>query len=63
MTIQNATAPASIVVGFENHGSLVATKKNFATGSVGYYANGKVVIDGQSYQVGVTLTLIGSKPE
>ena len=63
MTKQNSTAPSSILVNFGAFGDLLAQKKDFKTGSVGYYANGKVVVDGQSYQVGVTLTLIGSKPE
>jgi hypothetical protein len=62
MTKQNESAPASIVVNFADHGDLLATSKTFATGSVGYYGNGKIVIDGQVYQVGVTLTLVGSKP-
>jgi hypothetical protein len=62
MTTQNPTAPASIVVNFADFGDLLATKKQFSTGSVGYYGNGKVVIDEQVYQVGVTLTLVGSKP-
>jgi len=63
MTTQNPTAPASVLVNLGDHGDILASKKTFATGSVGYYGNGKVVIDGQVYQVGVTLTLVGSKPE
>lgn len=35
--------------------------KEFSTGSVGYYGNGKLVIDGVEFQVGITLTAIGSK--
>ena len=63
MTIQNPTAPAAITCQFEGNGAILAAKKNFSTGSVGYYGNGKIIIDGQMYQVGVTLTLVGSKPE
>jgi|WetSurMetagenome_2_1015567.scaffolds.fasta_scaffold312775_1 hypothetical protein len=46
---------------------IVAIKRGadhpFSSGSVGYYGNGRTVIAGQSYQVSLTLTLIGSKPE
>lgn len=35
----------------------------FGTGSIGYHAQGKLDgADGRRYQVGVTVTLIGSKP-
>ena len=63
MTTQNTTAPKSITVNVGDFGDLLATSKQFSTGSVGYYSSGKVVIDGQAYQASVTLTLIGSKPE
>lgn len=45
-------------------GTLIAAAKEFATGSVGFYANGKVVNPktGKSYQVGANVILIGSKP-
>ncbi len=42
-------------------GMLTAPPKNFKTGSRGYYANGKVEIDGLRYQVQVQLVEIGSK--
>lgn len=46
--------------------SLFAQRKAFSTGSVGYYAQGKValMVDGQPVlcQVSVTVTVIGSKP-
>ena len=46
---------------------MVATQREFSTGSVGWYLNGKTVIevDGVpvAVQVGVTLTAIGSKPD
>lgn len=38
-------------------------RRTFSSGSVGFYAQGKVVgADGRRYQAGITLTLIGSKP-
>lgn len=44
---------------------MVAGVKEFGTGSIGWYANGKVVIqvNGKQVpvQVGLTLTVIGSK--
>ncbi len=36
--------------------------KAFKTGSRGYYANGKVEIDGKRYQAQIQLVEIGSKP-
>lgn len=35
--------------------------KEFKTGSKGYYANGKMEIDGKRYQVQIQLVEIGSK--
>jgi hypothetical protein len=35
--------------------------KEFKTGSRGYYANGKVEIEGKRYQVQIQLVEIGSK--
>ncbi|NTV35611.1 MAG: hypothetical protein HGA53_01525 [Anaerolineaceae bacterium] len=35
--------------------------KEFKTGSKGYYANGKLEIDGKRYQVQIQLVEIGSK--
>jgi hypothetical protein len=49
-----------------NGQSMVATPKEFATGSFGFYANQKLVfeVDGEQvgFQVGLTITAIGSKP-
>jgi len=45
-------------------GRLYATSKEFSTGSVGYYASGKVnnpVNPEARYQAGLTFTLVGSK--
>lgn len=47
-------------------GRLYAVQKSFSTGSVGYYASGKVVnpVNPEArYQAGLMFTLIGSKPE
>lgn len=43
--------------------ALMAERRQFSTGSCGYNANGKVVIDGRVYQVSLNLTAVGSKPE
>lgn len=56
----------AVVVKFETGaGELLAlmsaVAKVFSTGSRGYYANGKVEIDGKRYQVQVQLVEIGSK--
>ena len=40
---------------------LTAPPKEFKTGSRGYYANGKVEIDGKRYQTQIQLVEIGSK--
>ena len=63
MTKQNTTAPKSITCNIGDFGDMLAVSRTFSTGSVGYYANGKVVIDEQIYQASVTLTLVGSKPD
>ncbi len=42
-------------------GTLMATPKDFKTGSKGYYANTKIEIEGKRYQTQVQLVEIGSK--
>ncbi len=42
-------------------GLLAAMPKEFRTGSRGFFASGKLVIDGKRYQVQVQLVEIGSK--
>lgn len=44
-------------------GQVMAPAKEFKTGSLGYYANGKVLnpITGDRFQVGCNIILIGSK--
>jgi hypothetical protein len=63
-------APASVVLiisdgnGLE-WGRVYATPKEFSTGSVGYNASSKVQNPANPearYQIGVNMTLIGSKP-
>jgi hypothetical protein len=47
-------------------GKFMAMPKDFSTGSVGYYAGEKIKNPENPearYQVGLNLTLIGSKPE
>jgi hypothetical protein len=45
-------------------GRLYAARKDFSTGSVGFYASGKMVNPDNPearYQTGITFTLVGSK--
>ena len=42
-------------------GSMTLPPKDFKTGSKGYYANGKLEIDGKRYQAQFQLVEIGSK--
>ena len=42
-------------------GITTVAPKNFKTGSRGYYANGKIEIDGKRYQMQIQLVEIGSK--
>lgn len=42
-------------------GVMTLPPKEFKTGSKGYYANGKVEIDGKRYQAQIQLVEIGSK--
>jgi hypothetical protein len=47
-------------------GRVYAASKQFSTGSVGFYASGKVVnpLNPEAkYQSGIAFTLVGSKPE
>jgi hypothetical protein len=41
--------------------SVVCTPRQFSSGSVGYNASGKVLIDGHKVQVGGNLVVVGSK--
>jgi hypothetical protein len=42
-------------------GTLAANPKDFKTGSRGFYAQGKIELDGKRYQVQIQLVEIGSK--
>ena len=57
-------APAMITVTIAGK-SYDAERKEFSTGSVGYYLNGKVTLEigGEpvSFQIGLNLTAVGSK--
>jgi hypothetical protein len=47
-------------------GRFYANAKDFSTGSVGFYASGKISNPDNPearYQTGVTIALVGSKPE
>ena len=64
----DSEAPAAVTLEVrtpsgEVWGQIVASHKEFKTGSVGYYANGKVINPktGSRYQVGASIILIGSK--
>jgi hypothetical protein len=54
--------PVKIVIGTNE---LIADKREFSTGSFGWYYNGKtnITVDGKllSVQVGINLTVVGSK--
>jgi len=43
-------------------GTLTLPPKDFKTGSKGFFANGKLEIDGKRYQTQIQLVEIGSKP-
>ncbi|MCL5263877.1 MAG: hypothetical protein M1343_01560 [Chloroflexi bacterium] len=44
-------------------GKLVANEKTFASGSRGFFGQGKIEIDGKRYQAQVQLVEIGSKEQ
>jgi hypothetical protein len=48
----------------KNWGTFIAREKHFSTGSIGFYAGEKIINpeNGERYQVGMNITLIGSKP-
>ena len=64
------SAPESVILEIrtqtgESWGTLIASSKKFSTGSVGFYASGKVTNPkgGARYQIGGNIILIGSKPK
>lgn len=56
--MSTATVPQSVL---EPIGPLTA--RTFSSGSRGYWAGGKVSINGERCQVSITATVIGSKPK
>lgn len=43
--------------------NFILDKKDFKTGSRGYYGQGKMVAGGKKYQINVQVVEIGSKPK
>lgn len=65
---KDADAPPTLTLeirgsGGEVWGTIVASAKEFKTGSVGFYGNGKIINpkSGAKYQVGANIILVGSK--
>lgn len=65
----DAAAPKTLIVEIKDvhgvsWGTFVAPQRVFSTGSFGFNANGKVVnpANGEAYQVGSNITLVGSSP-
>jgi len=63
-------APQSLIIEIKDSdgrvwGTIPASAKLFSSGSVGFYANGKIENPDshERYQVGGNIILIGSKPE
>ncbi|MDR0524508.1 MAG: hypothetical protein LBG90_01375 [Spirochaetaceae bacterium] len=69
MGIRDEKAPKALQISIKDDngqdwGIIQATPKDFSTGSVGFYANSKVINPENpscKYQIGMTITLIGSK--
>jgi len=43
--------------------NFILDKKDFRTGSRGYYGQGKMVAGGKKYQINIQVVEIGSKPK
>ncbi len=43
--------------------NFILDKKDFKTGSKGYYGQGKMVAGGKKYQINIQVVEIGSKPK
>jgi len=43
--------------------NFILDKKDFSTGSNGYYGQGKMVAGGKKYQINIQCVEIGSKPK
>ena len=62
----NKKAPSELAVTIAGK-AMSAEKKEFSTGSFGYYINTKITLDVDgtpvTFQVGANITAVGSKPE
>jgi hypothetical protein len=65
---KDASAPPSLTLEIrgsdgEVWGTIAAPAKDFKTGSVGFYGNGKILNPkgGAKYQIGINIILVGSK--
>lgn len=58
--LDDAVAAIAVLVDGQQ---VVGSKKEFSSGSVGWNANGKVVIGGLTCQVSCNVVIVGSKPE
>ena len=54
---------SSVTLTLDTGGQLLASAKVFSSGSRGYFAGEKVIIDGKRYQATLSLVEIGSKPQ
>lgn len=54
--------PQNIAIVINGDQQVIGSWKEFKSGSLGYNANGKVLIDGQKFQLSCNLVLVGSKP-
>lgn len=60
MADKNLSVTVSANVNGKQVGEIIAKPKTFSTGSVGFYASDKVVINGERYQVTCNLVKVGS---
>lgn len=54
--------PQNIAIVINGDQQVIGSWKEFKSGSLGYNANGKVLIEGQKFQLSCNLVLVGSKP-
>lgn len=55
--------PQNIAIVINGDQQTIGSWKEFKSGSLGYNANGKVLIGGQKFQLSCNLVLVGSKPD
>jgi hypothetical protein len=64
--MNNPNRPEVLTIGVNANADRIATinaaSRKFSTGSEGFYANGKIEIAGERYQVSMNIVRIGSKP-